>query len=194
MMASLTHELRTPLNANDMALVLMEDHLTPAGKKYCRMAKNATRMLNSLIDDILDFSRIECGAFQLNQISFRFGELLAEIEELFSGQVETRGIGLRIVATDELRKKQVITDRKRLGQVLLNLVSNALKFTLEGGITVEAEINEQCLLFSVADTGIGISEENMKNLFKLFGKIDESKALNKGGVGLGLTICEKIVK
>ena len=95
---------------------------------------------------------------------------------------------------EALRNVVVVSDRKRITQVLLNLISNALKFTFKGYIRVAVRmIDEQTLEFEVSDSGVGISEEGQKNLFKLFGKLRESQQVNQTGCGLGLTICEKIV-
>ena len=177
MMASTTHELRTPLNVAQTALTVLEDRQqTEEDKRFVKMAQNSCTMLNSLIDDVLDMSRLESGAFELNLRPFDISDLMKEIKELFILPMEQKKLNLHVEVEEALRNVIGMSDRKRITQVLLNLISNALKFTFQGFISVSARKKDaRTVEFEVNDTGVGITEEGQKNLFKLFGKLRESQ-------------------
>lgn len=107
----------------------MDDYLRPGGDHYCRIARNSCTFLNSLIEDILDYSRFESGVFELNCEYFVLGTVLHEMRDLFSQQTDAKGIWFRFAVSERLLRKRLYTDKKRLSQVLLNLISNAIKFT-----------------------------------------------------------------
>jgi two-component system autoinducer 2 sensor kinase/phosphatase LuxQ len=147
----------------------------------------------SMIEDILDLAKIDSGNFSINESEFSLIELLKEIEYIFGYQCEQKKINFDICI--KTPSQRVISDPKRLKQVLLNLISNSLKFTTSGSITLEIEQERNNLIFKVVDTGIGIKEENQDKLFKLFGTINEENNIrNQHGCGLGLTVCKRIVE
>ena len=136
-------------------------------------------MLGSLIDDVLDMSRLESGAFEVNTSSFSIAELLKEVEELFAMTVEQKGIELCVSHCNSLLDAVGYSDKKRITQVLLNLISNAIKFTKQGSISVTANVTEEGIVeFGVRDSGVGITAEAQKNLFKMFGKARENNSMN----------------
>jgi signal transduction histidine kinase len=152
-------------------------------------------MLMSLIDDILDLSKIEAGTFVINNFHFEISELINEVKDLFSYQCQQKKIKFWIHWNQILKYTSILSDKGRIKQILLNLISNALKFTFEGSITVsisqELKNGKEIIEFSVEDTGIGIKEEHKPKLFTLFGMIEEGRQHNLNGTGIGLTISKK---
>jgi signal transduction histidine kinase len=148
-----------------------------------------------LVEEILDLSKIEAGTFVINNMDFRLSELTQEVQELFFYQCQQKRIQFILSIDEQLKNEEVFSDKGRLKQILLNLISNSLKFTFEGAITLEIfkEIknSEEILTFKVIDTGIGIKEKYRPKLFKLFGMISEARNVNPNGTGIGLTICKK---
>ena len=156
----------------------------------------------SLTEDILDFAKIEADMFNLNEKPFEIGVLINEIEFIFENQCKQKGIWFRVKWEERLRRMMFYSDADRIRQILMNLISNSYKFTNYGGITIafamiqsSRDNNSRFLKIKVIDTGIGISEDDKKGLFQVFGMIHKYRdEFNMKGTGLGLTISQKLVK
>src|SRR3990167_198152 len=197
-LATMSHEIRTPLNGIiPMLDLLMTSKLAPDQQDFLRTAYTSSRQMLRIVDDILDFSKLEANKLQLETTSFNLRELLDSIIRLLEKQAESKGLRLNLQLDPGVRLA-LRGDPVRLRQILTNLVSNALKFTERGGITVvvtrkgESRTQHE-LRFEVRDTGIGISKENLGNLFRAFAQADASTTRLYGGTGLGLVICKRIV-
>ena len=198
-LATMSHELRTPLNAiigySEMlveeAPEMEPEEMTPDLEKICLAGKH----LLALINDILDFSKIEAGKMTLHPESFRVGELINEIEQTVQPLFDKSKNML--VVTCEEPSEVMVTDRVKVRQCLLNLLSNANKFTQEGDVTVDAKLstvnNVQIVEFRITDTGIGMTPEHVENLFEKFAQADSSTSRKYGGTGLGLAITQRLV-
>ena len=158
MFSSVTHELRTPLNSSINALDLLEGNVPEEFEQYLRVAKTSNKLLLALVEDILDLTRLEGGRFSLNTAFFKLGKVAELVHELFCFQVEARGLRFEVYMTRCVGELRIFSDSRRIEQVLLNLVSNALKFTQRGSITLVIDQMEEYVRFAVRDTGIGISE------------------------------------
>jgi signal transduction histidine kinase len=167
-------------------------------KKFIKMGNNSSILLLALIDDILDLSKMEAGTFTIHNDDFSIGVLLDEVEDIFNTQCEQKGIRFNIDIGDEVDGAHLWSDKGRIKQVLLNLISNAVKFTFAGSITItvrkEVRDNNCVVVFVISDSGIGIKDDDQKQLFSLFGMISEVQVLNPNGTGIGLTVCQKYVE
>ena len=194
MIGSITHELRTPLNSSTNALTLLEDFMLPGGLRHLKTAKTSNRLLSALVEDILDLTRLEAGEFRLAMMPFQVRAIVELIDELFRFQIMTKRLQLVLDVEADVLELQLHSDQRRLEQVLLNLMSNAIKFTFRGSITFRVKASgDTGLTFEVEDTGVGISAANLPNLFKLFGRLQESEAINTTGCGIGLHISQQII-
>lgn len=196
--ANVSHELRTPLNAVLGMLELLQDMgLTPKQLEYASVAHNAGEALLKLIEDILDFSRIEAGMMKLQPVDFVLHETLDEVIELMAGQAHRKHLQLHYSIADGI-PMVIRGEASRLRQVLINLVGNAIKFTEHGGIQINVveDSNQYCLslLFNVIDTGIGIAPEAQTEIFDAFVQADGSSTRHHEGAGLGLAICQQLVQ
>ena len=192
-LARMSHELRTPMNGVLGTTELML--LGPLGERERRLAETSLasgRALLELLNDILDFSKIEAGRMSLERVEFDLAGVLDGVMALFALQAHGKGLSLG-VTTEPGLPRRIIGDPTRLRQVLINLVGNALKFTDEGHIAVRVQREGELLRFSVADTGIGISEEARQRLFQAFEQADTSICRRYGGTGLGLSISTRLV-
>ena len=195
-LANVSHELRTPLNAiigyTHLLLEGVSGELNrPQTEKLGRLESNARHLL-SIINDLLDLARIESGKMpvQLERVVLQelIDEVMTEVEPLIDG---TKLTVTRHISEDV---PEIETDRQKVKQIVLNLLSNALKFTPQGSVSIRLvyEPEKEWISVSVADTGIGISEENQKTIFEAFQQADSSYARRQGGTGLGLTICRRL--
>jgi signal transduction histidine kinase/CheY-like chemotaxis protein/HPt (histidine-containing phosphotransfer) domain-containing protein len=198
-LATMSHEIRTPLNGIMPILEILKDSkLDSEQKGLVKTAVASSHHLLRIINDILDFAKVESGKLELESVEFNLRDLVHSITDLMGRAAEQRGLKLGVVLADDV-PLQVRGDPIRLRQVLTNLLSNAIKFTERGGIRVEVERRRSTrreveLLFSVSDTGIGIPAETARRLFQSFTQADASTTRKHGGTGLGLAICKRLVE
>jgi signal transduction histidine kinase/CheY-like chemotaxis protein/ligand-binding sensor domain-containing protein len=203
-LANISHEIRTPMNAI-LGFAGLGTHLDlPAQPMdYFRKISRAGQSLLQIINDVLDFSKIESGKLELEALPFDLPDTLNQIADLFSWRAAERGLELVLWAAPEV-PSNLLGDPLRLGQILVNLVGNALKFTARGHIEVRVELDDATpnvvpggplvLRFTVEDSGLGISEEQQARLFQAFAQADASTTRLYGGTGLGLAISQQLVR
>lgn len=198
--ASMSHEIRTPMNAiiGMVNLALMtDDHIEKLD--YLINARSSADHLLNIANDILDFSKIEAGAMTLELIECNLPYIAETVVSMFRIESEQKGIYLHFVISERESFPNVIGDPYRLRQVLINLVGNAVKFTQSGGVTIElriasSDMEKLCVVFEIMDTGIGIAESDIGNIFNDFTQADQTISRRFGGTGLGLTITRDIVR
>ncbi len=197
-LANMSHEIRTPMNGIiGMTEMLLGTTLSPLQMDYTETIKRSADSLLTIINGILDFSKIEAGRLEIDVVEFDLNEILRDIEMIFSMLSEK--CGLRFIFSRPSFYATFRGDENRIRQVLNNLVSNALKFTERGEITVSVSVIEESkdstkLHFTIKDTGVGISEQNLSKLFQVFSQADDSNTRKFGGTGLGLSIAKRLVE
>jgi len=194
-LATMSHELRTPLNSiigfTGILLQGLAGPLNDEQRKQMTMVQGSSRHLLALINDVLDISKIEAGQLELSLSSFELSPSIEKMVQLVSPLAEKKGITLCMDIADDVAT--VTSDQRRLEQILLNLLNNAVKFTEKGYVRISCRSDNDDYLFSVSDTGIGIQPEELQDLFQPFHQIDTGLSRKHEGTGLGLSICKKLL-
>jgi len=197
-LANMSHEIRTPINAVlGMTALAMRTELSEKQRNYLKKSQSAANGLTGIIDDILDYSKIEAGKLHFESRRFSIADVLTYVSALLGYKAQEKGLAFELLVEDDV-PPFLVGDEHRLRQVLLNLLGNAIKFTMDGRVTLHISLDfvaqhSTQLRFIVDDTGIGIDESQLATLFDAFEQADSSTNRRHGGTGLGLTISRSLV-
>ncbi|WP_457573064.1 transporter substrate-binding domain-containing protein [Desulfolithobacter sp.] len=195
-LASMSHELRTPLNSiigfTGIILKELAGPLNIEQKKQLKMVQGSARHLLQLINDVLDISKIEAGEVTLSRTSFSLREMIDQVAASLMPLAHQKGLSLEVDVDPGVER--IFSDERRVRQVLLNLVNNAIKFTDRGTVRIECVLDGEWIKIRVTDTGIGIKEEDLERLFVPFQQLDTGLSRQYGGTGLGLSVCKRVLE
>ncbi|MHB8136540.1 MAG: sensor histidine kinase, partial [Anaerolineaceae bacterium] len=195
-LATMSHELRTPLNSiigfTGILLQKLVGPLSPEQEKQLKMVQSSALHLLNLINDVLDISKIEADQVTIANEEFEINQVFSQCIEKIQPLAKTKG--LKLTKNIEHEPLNLVTDKRRVEQILINLLNNAVKFTESGEVVLKSKLDGQLLRISIKDTGIGISPENVHTLFMPFKQIDSGLTRKYEGTGLGLSICKRLVE
>jgi signal transduction histidine kinase/CheY-like chemotaxis protein/ligand-binding sensor domain-containing protein len=193
-LANMSHEIRTPMNAiTGMTSLLLDMQQGVEAREFVSTIRSSSESLLTILNDILDLSKIESGKLELEAVPFALPTAIDNAVELLSATASAKGIEL-VCDIDATVPESVLGDETRLRQVLVNLISNAVKFTESGEVVVSAKVEETSLLLTVRDSGVGIAPDRLDRIFQSFSQADSSTSRKYGGTGLGLTIAKRLTE
>jgi signal transduction histidine kinase/ActR/RegA family two-component response regulator len=198
-LANMSHEIRTPMNAiKGMIDILIRDEHPARQDKYLQAIRQSSENLLVILNEILDLSKLEAGKIEPEKVRFETENVLQNVQNILRFKAEEKGLKL-ILKMDDRIPKYLCGDQTHLHQILLNLASNAVKFTEKGHVTIESELKsiegkKIDVQFKVTDTGIGIAKEKLDSVFEVFTQAEANTTRKYGGTGLGLTICKRLVE
>ncbi len=191
-----SHELRTPIHSvkEGLSIVLegLTGEITPEQKEVLGISKRCIDRLARLVTDVLSFHKLEAGVIEFHMEKENLNKIIAEVVSSMRPLAENKNLALKVELQKDL--PEIVVDRDKIIQVLTNFIQNAVKFTLQGGITITSSLNPQGVTVAVEDTGIGIQRNDFQKLFRKFGQLESAKLVAPGGTGLGLAISKKIVE